>query len=258
LLESQLRGAVDRGELILYFQPKVDAVRQTTTGLEALLRWQHPERGLILPKDFVTVAEECGLIVPIGEWVLREVCRQLRAWMDAGLPLVPVSVNISAHQFAHQDLISLADSALRDHRLPGQLLEFELTETLLMHDITRAVQVLSELRRMGIRLAIDDFGTGYSSLSYLKQFPVQVIKIDQSFVKDIGSGGEAVNIAGAIIALAHGMELQVIAEGVETEAQLGYLAQHGCDQFQGYLFSGPMPPAQTADWLVARAKTRSS
>jgi diguanylate cyclase (GGDEF)-like protein/PAS domain S-box-containing protein len=251
LMESQLRGAIERGEMSLHFQPKVSATNNAAVGVEALLRWQHPQQGFIPPDRFIPVAEESGLIGPIGEWVIQTVCRQLRSWIDAGLRVVPVSVNISAHQFAHQDLVGVVDEALQANRLAAELLELELTETLLMHDVHRATLVLGQLRRMNIRLAIDDFGTGYSSLSYLKQFPVQVLKIDQSFVKDIGAGGEAVKIAGAIIALAHGMDLQVIAEGVETEVQRGYLASHGCDQFQGYLFGYPMPVAQTTEWLAS-------
>ena len=249
LLEAQLRGAIERGELSLDFQPKVSAATGAAVGIEALLRWRHAQEGLIPPDRFIPVAEESGLIGPIGEWVIQAVCRQLRGWTDAGLRVLPVSVNISAHQFAHQDLVALIDGALRQNRLPPEVLELELTETLLMHDIHRATLVLGQLRRMNIRLAIDDFGTGYSSLSYLKQFPVQVLKIDQSFVRDIGAGGEAVKIAGAIIALAHGLDLQVIAEGVETEIQRGYLASHGCDQFQGYLFGRPMPAEQATAWL---------
>jgi diguanylate cyclase (GGDEF)-like protein/PAS domain S-box-containing protein len=251
LLESQLRGAIERGEMQLNFQPKVSATTNAAVGIEALLRWHHPQQGLIPPDRFIPVAEESGLIGPIGEWVLQTVCRQLRQWINAGLRVLPVSVNISAQQFAHQDIVGLISDALLANRLPAELLELELTETLLMRDINRAALILKQLRQMNIRLAIDDFGTGYSSLSYLKQFPVQTLKIDQSFVKDIGAHGEAVKIAGAIIALAHGMELQVIAEGVETEVQRGYLANHGCDQFQGYLFGYPMTTKQTSDWLAA-------
>jgi len=251
LLESQLRGAIERQEMFVYFQPKVSSATGAAVGLEALLRWRHPRQGFIEPERFIPVAEESGLIGPIGEWVIATVFRQLRSWLDAGLRTLPVSINISAHQFAHQNLVKLIGEALTVNRLPAELIELELTESLLMQDIYRATQVLGQLRRMNVGLAIDDFGTGYSSLSYLKQFPVQVLKIDQSFVKDIAAGGEATNIAGAIIALAHGMELRVVAEGVETEIQRRYLAQHGCDEFQGYLFGQPMSADDTSRWLAA-------
>jgi diguanylate cyclase (GGDEF)-like protein/PAS domain S-box-containing protein len=252
LLESQLRGAIERGELLIDYQPKVDAASGRTTGFEALLRWNHPEQGLIPPARFIPVAEECGLIGAIGEWVLRSACGQVRSWLDAGLRALPVSVNISADQFAHQDLLKVVGEVLAASGIPAPLLELELTETLLMRNIDRATKILGQLRDMGVALAIDDFGTGYSSLSYLKQFPVRTLKVDQSFVADISETDETAKIAGAIIALAHGMDLQVIAEGVETEAQRRYLLAHGCDQFQGYLFSRPLSTAQATDWLAAQ------
>ena len=241
LLENQLRGALNRGELLLYYQPKVSAASGRIDGAEALLRWHHPELGMLAPGRFVPAAEEAGLIVPIGEWVLRTACRQLRAWLDAGIEPVSVAVNLSAQQFAHQDLVGLVESVLAETGLPAGLLELELTETMLMRDVDRATEVLSRLRALGVRLSIDDFGTGYSSLAYLKRFEVDVLKIDRSFVHDIRSDGADGKIAAAVIALAHSLGQQVVAEGVETEYQRDYLARHRCDVFQGYLFGRPMP-----------------
>jgi diguanylate cyclase (GGDEF)-like protein/PAS domain S-box-containing protein len=250
LLETHLRSALDRGELLLHYQPKIDAKSGKLVGAEALMRWRHPEQGMISPALFIPLAEECGLINPLGEWALHTVCAQQRKWLDAGLAAVPVAVNVSARQFTHQDVPALVAAALAQSRLPPELLELELTESLLMHNAEHAAAVLGNLRGMRISLAIDDFGTGYSSLSYLKRLPVQALKIDKSFVQDIGEEGEAVKLAAAIIALAHSMDLHVIAEGVETEAQRSYLARHGCDQFQGYYFDRPMPVEEFAERLA--------
>jgi diguanylate cyclase (GGDEF)-like protein/PAS domain S-box-containing protein len=252
LLETHLRSALGRGELLLHYQPKIDAKTGIMIGAEALMRWNHPEQGMISPALFIPLAEECGLITALGEWALHTVCTQQRAWLDAGLAAVPVAVNVSALQFAHQDIPALVAAALAASRLTPDLLELELTESLLMHNAEHAAAVLGNLRGMKINLAIDDFGTGYSSLSYLKQLPVQSLKIDKSFVQDIDEDGENIKLAAAIIALAHGMELQVIAEGVETEAQRSYLARHGCDQFQGYYFDRPMPAEAFAQRLPRR------
>ena len=215
-------------------------------GAEALLRWQHPELGLLGPGRFVPAAEESGLIVPIGEWVLREACRQLRAWLDAGLEPVPVAVNLAAAQFVQQDLVTLVRDTLAANRLPAALLELELTETMLMRDIERTIDTLSRLRKMGVALSIDDFGSGYSSLTYLRQFDVNVLKIDRSFVADIGDDATDGKIATAVIALGHSLGLQVIAEGVETEAQRDFLAARGCNHLQGYLFDRPLPAGEFA------------
>ncbi|ANQ84446.1 EAL/GGDEF/PAS/PAC-domain-containing signaling protein [Azoarcus olearius] len=250
LLEHQLRGALDRNELRLYFQPKVNAADGCIEGCEALLRWQHPDLGLLAPGRFVPAAEESGLIVPIGEWVLREACRQLRAWIDAGLAPVPVAVNLSGQQFAHQDIVALVREALAEHRLPAPMLELELTETMLMRDLERTIATLAELRAMGVTLAIDDFGTGYSSLAYLRQFDVNALKIDRSFVHDIRPGSSDGKIATAVIALAHNLGLTVTAEGVETAAQQHFLARHGCDQLQGFLFGQPEPAEAFAQRLA--------
>ncbi len=246
LLEHQLRGAAERGELLLHYQPKVSAADGRLGGFEALLRWQHPELGMVAPGQFIPLAEESGLIVPIGQWVLEEACRQQRAWLDAGFDVPPLAVNLSAHQLAQPDIVATVAAAIERHHLAPGLIELELTETMLMRDVDRTIRTLVRLREMGVRLSIDDFGTGYSSLSYLKRLPVQALKIDKSFVQDIGADGEAVKLAAAIIALAHSMDLHVIAEGVETEAQREYLARHGCDQFQGYYFDRPMPAEEFA------------
>jgi diguanylate cyclase (GGDEF)-like protein/PAS domain S-box-containing protein len=241
LLEAHLRSALDRGELLMHYQPKIDAASGALIGAEALMRWQHPEHGTIPPARFIPLAEECGLIPALGAWALHSVCRQLREWLDAGLAPVPVAVNVSAAQFAQQDVPATVAAALAASALPAELLELELTESLLMHDTELTAAALDKLNGMGVRMSIDDFGTGYSSLSYLRRFPVQTLKIDRAFVKDIDASGEPVKLAAAIIALAHGMNLRVVAEGVETEAQRDYLAGHGCDEFQGFLFAQPLP-----------------
>ena len=246
LLENQLRNVLDRNELRLHYQPKVDARDGSLRGLEALLRWQHPEQGLLSPGRFIPLAEDIGLIVPIGEWVLREACRQLRAWIDAGLEPVPVSVNLSAQQLAQQDIPSLVESVLTAYRLAPHLLELELTETMLMRDPQRTTGCLRRLRELGVALSIDDFGTGYSSLGYLRMFPVHTLKIDRSFVEDIRDTATGETIAIAIIALAHSLGLKVVAEGVETEVQRDQLARGGCDQLQGYLCGRPAPAGDIA------------
>ncbi len=252
LLETQLRRAVERGELRLHYQPKVDAATGRLSGLEALLRWEHPELGLLAPARFMSVAEDSGLIVPIGEWVLKRTCRQIREWLDADMEVVPVSVNLSAHQFVHQDVVALVDEALEENVLDAGQLELELTETVLMHDTRHTLDVLERLRHRGVALSIDDFGSGYSSLGYLHLFPVQVLKIDQAFVHAIQPGGGDGKIATAIIALAHSLGLEVVAEGVETEYQRAFLAEHGCNQFQGYLFGRPMDESEVASHLPRR------
>jgi len=252
LLENQLRGALERNELELHYQPKVCATNGRLVGAEALLRWRHPDLGLISPGRFVPVAEESGLIVPIGEWVMREACRQLQVWRDAGMMPVPVAVNLSAHQFTQRKLSSLVEEVLTETRLPAGLLGLELTETMLMRDVDRTIETLNTLQDMGIDLSIDDFGTGYSSLSYLKQFRVNVLKIDRSFVNDIHRENTDGKIAAAVIALAHSLGMKVVAEGVETEAQREFLLAHGCDQFQGYLFGRPVPATEFEKALTAR------
>ena len=251
LLEAHLRSALDRGELLMHYQPKIDAASGALIGAEALMRWNHPEHGTIPPARFIPLAEECGLIPALGEWALFAVCRQQREWLDAGFTPVPVAVNVSAAQFAQQDVPATVAAALAASELPAELLELELTESLLMHDTDLTAAALDTLNGMGVRMSIDDFGTGYSSLSYLRRFPVQALKIDRAFVNDIDACGEPVKLAAAIIALAHGMSLRVVAEGVETDVQRDYLVSHGCDEFQGFLFDQPLPAGDFVARLAA-------
>jgi EAL domain-containing protein (putative c-di-GMP-specific phosphodiesterase class I) len=241
-LESALRRAVERNELELHYQPQVDIASGRIVGAEALLRWRHPERGLVPPGVFIGLAEETGLILPIGDWVLWAACGQLRQWRDAGLPLVPVSVNLSAHQFDDQ-IVGTVGRVLDECGIEPQLLELELTESASMADADKSVALLAQLKGMGIRLAIDDFGTGFSNLNYLKRFPVDKLKLDQSFIADLLDSADDQAISRAVIAMAQGLRLTVVAEGVETAGQLALLAEHGCDQMQGYYFSKPVPAA---------------
>jgi EAL domain-containing protein (putative c-di-GMP-specific phosphodiesterase class I)/ActR/RegA family two-component response regulator len=249
LMENNLRHALERGELLLYFQPQVNLSSGRITGVEALVRWQHPELGMISPGDFIPLAEESGLIVSIGEWVLRTACAQNKAWQVAGLPPLCVAVNLSARQF-RQDLPSMVARVLQETGLEACYLELEITESIIMQNPDEAAATLHKLKEMGISLAIDDFGTGYSSLSYLKRFPIDRLKIDQSFVRDITTDPDDAAIAMAVIAMAHSLNLKVVAEGVETEAQLSYLHRRQCDEFQGYFFSRPEPSENIAHQLA--------
>ena len=247
-VESALRRALERGELIVHYQPQVSLSTGAIVGFEALLRWQHPELGLIAPGRFIALAEETGLILPIGERVLRLACQQSCAWQREGLRAVPVSVNLSARQFSERIADTVAQ-ILADTGLEPGLLELELTESASMDDPQKTYEILCKLKAMGVLLAIDDFGTGYSNLNYLKRFPVDRLKLDQSFVRDLISDPDDLSISRAVIALAHGLRLEVIAEGVETEGQLALLAQNGCDAMQGYLFGRPAPAADCARML---------
>jgi diguanylate cyclase (GGDEF)-like protein/PAS domain S-box-containing protein len=240
-LEQRLRRALRDGEFLLHYQPQVDIETGRVVGMEALVRWHDPEVGLVPPSAFIPVAEESGLIGPLSEWVLREACRQNKAWQDEGLPPARVSVNLSARQFQQRNIAKLVMSILEETGLEPRYLELELTESTIMRNAEEAVIMLNELHALGIGLAIDDFGTGYSSLSYLKRFPVDRLKIDRSFVSDIGASNDDETITAAIIALAHSLDLQVIAEGVETAAQRDFLKQRACDEMQGYFFARPMP-----------------
>ncbi|HWA39185.1 MAG TPA: EAL domain-containing protein [Burkholderiales bacterium] len=243
-LENDLRKAFERRELELHYQPKVDVRSGATTGMEALVRWRHPERGLVLPSEFIPLAEETGLIIPLGHWVLREACRQNRAWQDRGMRPMRTAINISAAQLRHEDLPEQVAVALRETGLDPRYLEIEITETVVMQNAQNAVAMLDRLSRMGVHLAVDDFGTGYSSLAYLKRFPINTLKIDASFIRDLSHDHDNALIVQAIIALAHSLRLEVVAEGVEDERQLGFLQSFGSDQYQGYLHSRPLTAAE--------------
>jgi diguanylate cyclase (GGDEF)-like protein/PAS domain S-box-containing protein len=241
-LESDLHKALERNELVLYYQPKVEAATGMIKGMEALIRWIHPDKGLIPPMQFIPMAETSGLIIPIGEFVIRTVCRQIKTWQEAGYKQVNVSLNVSGIQFDQQNLIEIVKDALQETMIPSQCLELEITESVLMRNPEKAIRILTELEAMGIGILIDDFGTGYSSLSYLKRLPaLDFLKIDQSFVKSLASDPRDQAIVRATIAMAHSLNLKTIAEGVETQEQLSFLQEHGCDEIQGYLFSRPLP-----------------
>jgi len=250
-LETELRHALEREEFVLHYQPKVDMESGKIIGMEALLRWQNPERGLISPGEFIPLLEETGLILPVGEWVLRAACKQARAWLAAGIEDVHIAVNLSTLQFKQPDFAGLVLGILKEHDLDPALgaIELELTESLLMNNAAGAVETLIKLHETGIRFSIDDFGTGYSSLSYLKRFPISSLKIDQSFVRDLSTDRDDKAIVAAIIALGHSLGLNVIAEGVETTAQLELLRKKGCNEMQGYLFSRPVPAADMTQLL---------
>jgi EAL domain-containing protein (putative c-di-GMP-specific phosphodiesterase class I) len=249
-LESALRLGLARNELVLHFQPKVDVTDGAILGLEALVRWRHPTRGLVPPGEFIPLAEERGLIVPLGRWVLQAACRQIRDWRHAGLHCPPVAVNLSARQFTDDDLVVHIEATMARYGVTAAELEVELTESVLMADPQRANEVLGRLHRMGMRISIDDFGTGYSSLSYLKRFPAETVKIDRSFINGLPADSEDVAITQAVIAMAHSLGMAVVAEGVETREQLALLRQLGCDGAQGYLLGCPVPAAEMAARLT--------
>ncbi len=249
LLENSLRHAVERNELILHYQPKVEASSGRLVGLEALVRWMHPVRGLIPPGQFIPVAEESGIIREIGAWVLQESLRQMRAWINSGLTPVPVAVNLSLAQFKQPNLYERLAKSLQTHGVGPELLELELTESVAMESIAFAFSSIEQIKLLGVGLSIDDFGTGYSSLSYLKRFAVDKIKIDHSFVRNVSEDSDDASIVRAIISLAHNLGFKVVAEGVETEAQLNFMRQYGCDEIQGFYFSRPLPAAEIVDVL---------
>ena len=240
LLENDLRKAIDNEELLLHYQPQIDLKSSRIVGLEALVRWQHPERGLISPIEFIPLAEETGLIEPIGEWVLRHACKRFQNWLDQGVDLGKVAVNLSARQFRHDDFSSIVEDALRESGLKPEYLELEITESSVMENAGKIISILNGLNEMGLSLAIDDFGTGYSSLAYLKKFPIQKLKVDRSFIKDIDTDPNDAVIAKSIIDLGHNMSLKVIAEGVERKSQTTWLTDKGCDQVQGFFYSKPL------------------
>jgi diguanylate cyclase (GGDEF)-like protein len=240
--EYDLRQALKRDEFCLYFQPKVDAATGNIKGMEALIRWMHPKRGIVSPVEFIPLLEESGMIVEAGDWVLRESCRLNKLWQDQGLDPLRVSVNVSSVQFKRGDFIERIELALKETGLASEYLEVELTESCLMDDVTKNIDVLHEIKKMGVTISIDDFGTGYSSLSYLKKFPIDILKIDRSFITNVQdkSGGDNAAIVTAIMALSHSLRLDVVAEGVETAQELAYLHALGCKTIQGFLFSKPL------------------
>jgi diguanylate cyclase (GGDEF)-like protein/PAS domain S-box-containing protein len=248
-LEFSLRHALERGEFLLHYQPKVNLLTGQITGVEALIRWQQSDRGLIPPSQFVPIAEDCGLILPIGRWVLREACRQARAWQCAGHPRLPVAVNVSAVEFRDEGFVDGVRTVLSETGLEARYLELELTEGVLMEDAESTAAVLQELKTMGVHLAVDDFGTGYSSLSYLRQFPIDILKIDRSFVQQISADSEDSLIVSAIISMGKSLKHVVVAEGIETQEQRAYLQSQHCAEGQGYFFSRPVPASQFAHLL---------
>jgi EAL domain-containing protein (putative c-di-GMP-specific phosphodiesterase class I) len=252
VLESQMAQALARGEFVLHFQPQVRASDGVLVGAEALIRWNHPERGLLLPDAFITLAEQQRLMLPIGQWVLREAARCARQWHADGLVNVPVAVNLSSVQFQTSGFTALIEQLLAEEGVTGDLLELELTERMLMDDLPEVKRKLRELKDLGIRISVDDFGTGYSSLAHLKELPIDKMKIDRSFVLGLPTESDSAAIARAIVQMARGLGLSVIAEGVETEAQRAFLKRLDCDELQGLLISQPLTLAEFQDWVAAR------
>jgi diguanylate cyclase (GGDEF)-like protein/PAS domain S-box-containing protein len=249
-LEASLRGALERNEFVLLYQPKVDLSSGAISGFEALLRWRDREHGLIQPSEFIPVLEDTGLIVPVGEWIVRTVCEQIKSWTSQGIAPRPIAINLSARQFQQKDLDAFVKSIISETGVDPDFLEFELTESLVMTDAEGATRTLQRLKSCGVRLAIDDFGTGYSSLAYLRRFPVDALKIDRAFIRDVPGRAEDVAITLAIINLAHTLKFKVVAEGVETEEQLRFLRSHGCDEMQGYYFARPLTVADSTKALT--------
>jgi EAL domain-containing protein (putative c-di-GMP-specific phosphodiesterase class I) len=248
-IEESLRRAVERQEFTLHYQPKINLRTGDITGAEALIRWTHPVRGLVPPSQFIPIAEDCGMILPIGIWVLREACKQAREWMDAGLPIRTIAVNISAMQFRNDHFLSDVFTILSETGLDPKCLELELTESVLIKRAETASSVLQTLRSRGIQIAVDDFGTGYSSLSYLTKFPIDALKIDQSFVRQISSVPVDTTIVTTVISMGRSLKLRVVAEGVETQNELEFLQSQNCEEAQGYYFSRPVPAQKFARLL---------
>jgi diguanylate cyclase (GGDEF)-like protein len=254
-LESDLHAALLQQQFVLLYQPKVDTATDDFHSVEALIRWHHPERGVIMPEDFISLAEDCGLICAIGEWVLREVCRQVKAWQREGLPRMRVAVNVSATQFRQGNLLDIIRQAIGEAGLDPRCLEIELTESAVMTNPEESAAILQELSQMGVLVSVDDFGTGYSSMSYLRRFPIDNLKIDRGFVKDLMTRADDASIVQAIISLAHSLRLKVVAEGVETPEQLHSLRSMGCDQYQGFHFSPPISATELSALIRRREST---
>lgn len=252
-LENSLRKALERGEMHLFYQPRVDMKTGKLIGAEALIRWIHPTRGIIPPSDFIPIAEETGVIIQISRWVLMHACVQNKLWQEKGLPPINISVNVSARDFRDTDILETISEVIQHTELDPHYLDIELTESILIRNIDTAVKTLSKIKKMGVRISIDDFGTGYSSLSYLKRFPIDVVKIDRSFVNDITENTDDSAIAGAVVAMSHAMNMRVVAEGIETQAQLDHLASIGCDEMQGFFISKPIPADEFEAFLRKHA-----
>lgn len=244
--ESELWRALAENELVLHYQPQIDLLSGKVVGVEALVRWRHPQRGLIAPAEFIPVAEACGLILPLGHWVLLTACRQVRSWLDAGIDMGEMAVNISAHQFQQPQFVQTVQAVLAETGVPAERLELEITESSIMHGVDAAIQTMAQLRAMGVKLAIDDFGTGYSSLSYLRRLPFDKLKLDQSFTQAAAASAHDAAITRAIITMAQSLDVVVVAEGVETRAQFDFLAALGCTTMQGFLLGHPAPGAEIA------------
>lgn len=255
-LQNDLRKAIERGEFRLYFQPKLEVSSERIVGAEALIRWEHPKRGMVWPGEFIPMAEQTGLIVPIGTWVFHESCRQIKRWQAAGLEIGNLSVNVSGRQFHEEDFLDVLQNILGEVGIDPKLIKIELTESMLMENASRSISMLQQIKGMGLQLSIDDFGTGYSSLSYLQKFPIDELKIDYSFMKGINTENshDSTAIVGAIIALAHSLGLKVVAEGVESDHQLAYLQARGCEECQGFIFSKPLPADKFAGLLADRTR----
>jgi EAL domain-containing protein (putative c-di-GMP-specific phosphodiesterase class I) len=249
-LETSLRDALDNHEFVLHYQPQLAVDSLKIIGVEALVRWQHPQLGLVPPVEFIQLAEESGLILRLGEWVLRTACRQNRLWQDQGFPAIRMAVNVSARQFQQRDLAETVFGILAETELAPQCLDLELTESSIMSNAPGAIDVFTRLKARGITISIDDFGTGFSSLSYLKRLPLDTLKIDQSFVRDVTTDPDDAALVMAIVTLAHNLRLRVVAEGVENEEQLRFLQLLRCDEVQGYLFSRPLPAAEMGALLA--------
>jgi len=251
-LENHLRKALEREEFLLHYQPQLDIISKEVIGVEALVRWRHNELGMVSPGEFIPLAEETGLIIEIDEWVLRKACEQAVIWLESGFPPITMSVNLSGQHFIRKNLLETVDRALKDTGLNPRLLELELTESVLMKNAEETVSTLRALKEMGVHISIDDFGTGYSSLSYLRRFPLDTLKIDRSFVKEIPADSDSAEITKAIIAMAHSLKLRVLAEGVETEEQYAFLRDHGCEVLQGFLYSRPLPYEELVRFYCGR------
>jgi EAL domain-containing protein (putative c-di-GMP-specific phosphodiesterase class I) len=248
-METALRRALERDELVLHYQPRVSVETGRVTGAEALIRWQHPELGLVPPGEFIPLAEETGMIVDIGRWAIDTACAQAAAWRTQGLAPLRIAVNVSARQFSGDDLARHVADTLAARGLPAELLELEITESLVAESIERAAQVLGRVRALGVRVALDDFGTGYSSLSQIKRFPIDILKVDRSFVSGLPADAESAAIARAIIAMGKSLRMHLVAEGVETGQQHAFLQAHGCDEMQGFLVSRAVPAADFAAFV---------